>query len=130
MPAKTLLASTELARVDIPAIIDGKRELVDYFAEDRVNDLERLPLVRGRARFVGRDAVEVAGRRIRARRFILATGSRIVAPPIAGLLQTGYLVSDHVLKMKIIPAAVTVFGGGPVSTPRSSTARRPATIPS
>ena len=54
MPAKTLLSSTEKlgdvdaaagvgvtterAHVDIPAIIDRKRELVDYFAEDRRHD--------------------------------------------------------------------------------------------
>jgi pyruvate/2-oxoglutarate dehydrogenase complex dihydrolipoamide dehydrogenase (E3) component len=130
MPAKTLLASTERlgdvdnaagvgvetghTRVDIPAIIDRKRELVDYFAEDRVRDLERFALVRGRARFVARDTVEVGSRWIRAERFILATGSRIVAPPIPGLAQTGYLVSDDVLEMKTIPAAVAVLGGGPV----------------
>jgi pyruvate/2-oxoglutarate dehydrogenase complex dihydrolipoamide dehydrogenase (E3) component len=130
MPAKTLLASTERlgdvegaagvgvetdhAHVDIPAIIDRKRELVDYFAEDRVHDLERLRLVRGRARFVSRDTIEAGGRRIRAARFILATGSRIVAPPIPGLAQAGYLVSDDVLEMKAIPPAVAVIGGGPV----------------
>jgi pyruvate/2-oxoglutarate dehydrogenase complex dihydrolipoamide dehydrogenase (E3) component len=130
MPAKTLLASTERlgdvddaagvgvetgeTHVDIPAIIDRKRELVDYFAQDRMRDLERLPLVRGRARFVARDTVEVGSRWIRADRFILATGSRIVAPRIPGLQQTGYLTSDDVLEMKAIPPAVAVLGGGPV----------------
>ena len=80
MPAKTLLSSTERlgdvdaaagvgvrtehAHVDIPAIINRKRELVDYFAEDRRHDLERFPLMRGRARFTAPDAIEVAGRRI------------------------------------------------------------------
>ncbi len=130
MPAKTLLASTERlgdvdnaagvgvetdhAHVDIPAIIDRKRELVDYFAADRVRDLERFEVVRGCARFVARDAVEVAGRRICARRFILATGSRIVAPPIPGLERVGFLVSDDVLEMRSVPPAVAVLGGGPV----------------
>jgi pyruvate/2-oxoglutarate dehydrogenase complex dihydrolipoamide dehydrogenase (E3) component len=130
MPAKTLLSSTERlgdvdaaagvgvrtehAHVDIPAIINRKRELVDYFAEDRRHDLERFPLMRGRARFTAPDAIEVAGRRIRAERFVLATGSRIVAPPIRGLKESGYLTSDDVLELKAVPASIAVIGAGPV----------------
>lgn len=130
MPAKALLSSTERlgdvdnaphvgvktgnVHVDVPAIIRRKRELVDYFSEDRVHELERYELVRGCARFVARDTIEVAGRRIGAERFILATGSRIVAPSIPGLRETGYLVSDDVLELKTIPPSVAVVGGGPV----------------
>ena len=130
MPAKTLLSSTERlgevenaaavgvdvaqTRIDVPAIINRKRELVDYFAADRLHDLERFRLVRGGARFVARDAVEVAGRRITARRFVVATGSRIAAPSIPGLPEAGYLVSDDVLDATTVPASVAVIGGGPV----------------
>ncbi len=130
MPAKTLLSSTERlgdvdsaagvgvdtgpVRVDLPAIINRKRELVDYFSEDRLHELERFPLVRGSARFVARDAVDVGGRRISADRFVLATGSRVVAPPIPGLREAGFLLSDDVLEMTSVPAAVAVIGGGPV----------------
>lgn len=130
MPAKTLLSSTERlgevdrarhigveaadVHIDVPAIIKRKRELVDYFAEDRVQDLKEFPLVRGRARFIDSDTIDVDGRRITADRFIVATGSRIVAPPIAGLREAGFLLSDDVLDLKTIPASVAVIGGGPV----------------
>ena len=130
MPAKTLLSSTERlgdvenaaalgvrapeAAVDLPAIVRRKRELVDYFAEDRIRDLSTFPLVRGRARFVSPSAIDVAGRRIEALRFVIATGSAIVAPPLVGLVETGYFTSDDALEMTRAPASLAVIGGGPV----------------
>ncbi len=130
MPAKTLLSSTErlgdvdsadavgvrtgAVHVDVPAIIARKRELVEYFTQDRRHELAEYPLIRGRARFVARDAVAVGDRLIRADRFIIATGSHIVPPPIPGLADAGYLTSDDVLDLATIPASVAVLGGGPV----------------
>lgn len=130
MPAKTLLSSTERlgdveeaatlgirtqhADVDLPAIVRRKRELVDYFAEDRIHDLESYPLLRGRAHFVAPDALEVDGRRIAAERFVIATGSAVVAPPLAGLQDCGYFSSDGALEMTRVPRSLAVIGGGPV----------------
>jgi pyruvate/2-oxoglutarate dehydrogenase complex dihydrolipoamide dehydrogenase (E3) component len=130
MPAKTLFAASErlgevesadelgvhapAPRADLPAIIARKRELVEYFAEDRVAELERYPLARGWARFVAHDALEVDGRRIEAERFIIATGSHIVAPPIDGLTAAEYLTSDDALELTRVPPSLAILGGGPV----------------
>jgi pyruvate/2-oxoglutarate dehydrogenase complex dihydrolipoamide dehydrogenase (E3) component len=130
MPAKTLFAASErlgdvesaeelgvrapAPRADVPAIIARKRELVEYFAEDRVAELETYPLARGWARFVARDAIEVGGRRIAAGRFVIATGSHVVAPPIDGLVETGYLTSDDALELTRVPPSLAILGGGPV----------------
>jgi pyruvate/2-oxoglutarate dehydrogenase complex dihydrolipoamide dehydrogenase (E3) component len=130
MPAKTLLSSTqrlgtiegaaalgidsERIAVDIPKIVARKRELVDYFAEDRVLELERYPLVRGCARFVDAGAIDVDGRRIAAGRFVIATGSHIVAPAIPGLHEAGFITSDGALELTDIPPSIALIGGGPV----------------
>lgn len=130
MPAKTLLSATErlgevqrapdvgveaqAVRVDLPAIVARKRELIEYFREDRIADLEAYPLVRGAARFTSESAIDVAGRQIEAERFIIATGSHIVAPDIAGFADAGYITSDDVLELKTIPESVAIVGGGPV----------------
>jgi pyruvate/2-oxoglutarate dehydrogenase complex dihydrolipoamide dehydrogenase (E3) component len=130
MPAKTLLSSTqrlgaiegaadlgiepEHVAIDIPKILARKRELVDYFAEDRILELERYPLVRGCARFIDPGSIEVDGRRIAANRFVIATGSHIVAPAIPGLHEAGFITSDGALELTEIPPSIALIGGGPV----------------
>ncbi len=130
MPAKTLLSSTERlgdvehardvgiraseARADLRAIVARKRELTDYFAADRRDELAAFPLARGSARFVATDAIDVDGRRIEAERFVIATGSRIVPPAIDGLAACRPFTSDDALDMTAIPSSLIVLGGGPV----------------
>jgi len=130
MPAKTLLDSTERlgkvqksedldvesssVHVDVRAIVARKRELVDYFAEDRVADIQTYPLLRGRARFVARDAIMVDGKRLHAQRFIIATGSRLDASHMPCLTMGAYLSVDDALELSDIPASLAVLGGGPV----------------
>jgi len=130
MPAKALLDSTErlgkiqksedigvessTLHVNVRAIVARKRELVDYFAEDRVADLETYPLLRGRARFVARDAIIIDGKRLHAERFIIATGSRLDASEMPCLTIGAYLSVDDALELSDIPASLAVLGGGPV----------------
>ncbi len=130
MPAKAVLAATQLegevekahelgvettaVHVDLPAIIRRKRALVDYFAQDRLHELESYPLVRGDARFVAPDAIVVRGRRIVAERFVIATGASTTAPPIAGLDGVPSVTSADVMEMTRAPRSVAIVGGGPI----------------
>jgi pyruvate/2-oxoglutarate dehydrogenase complex dihydrolipoamide dehydrogenase (E3) component len=131
MPAKAVLAAvqaegqvekahdvgveTSAVHIDLPAIIRRKRALVDYFAADRLHDLDEYPLVRGDARFVAPDAILVDGtRRIVADRFVIATGAAVVPPPIDGLDGVPAITSTSVLEMTRAPRSVAVIGGGPI----------------
>ncbi|GAC1299843.1 MAG: mercuric reductase [Vulcanimicrobiaceae bacterium] len=130
MPAKTLLSSTERLgevnhaerlgvhvaeeRLELREVVARKRELVDYFAADRAHELESFPLFRGRARFVARDAIDVDGKTLRAATFVVATGSTIVDPGIAGLARDAYFTSDDALEMTRPPRTLAVIGAGPV----------------
>ena len=55
------------------------------------------------------------GKRLHADHFILATGSQIAMPPIAGLDQVTFKTSDDVLELSEIPEEVVVLGGGIVA---------------
>ncbi|BDE05778.1 mercuric reductase [Vulcanimicrobium alpinum] len=130
MPAKTLLAASEReaavqragvlgidgaqVQIDLPKLIRRKRALVDYFAEDRVHELEAYPLARGNARFVTEDAIVVGGRRVRAERFVIASGASVVAPAIPGLAEVETITSSDVLEMTRAPQRIAILGGGPV----------------
>lgn len=86
----------------------GRRDSIERFRGLGVN------VVSGRASFVARDVLEVSGRRFKARRIVLATGSRPMVPPIDGLSETGYWTHMDALRMTALPASVVVMGAGPI----------------
>ncbi len=68
----------------------------------------------GKAAFVDPHQLVVAGDPIRARRFVIATGSYPAIPPIAGLEEAGYLTNETVFLQRTRPRSLAVLGGGPV----------------
>jgi len=68
----------------------------------------------GDASFTGPRAVAVAGRALRFRRAVVATGGRPSIPPIPGLSGVPYLTSENVFDLTEQPRALLVIGGGPI----------------
>lgn len=68
----------------------------------------------GDAAFVASDAVEVAGKRLRFRRAIVATGARASAPPIPGLDTVDYLTNETLFNLTEVPKSLGVIGAGPI----------------
>ena len=101
-------------------IIERKRRLVQEFADHRRKQLEcgRFELVRGWGKFVDAHTLEVEGesqRQLRAKSFLIATGSSLKIVQIPGLMETGFLDSDTVLESAHIPKSVIMLGAGPVA---------------
>jgi pyruvate/2-oxoglutarate dehydrogenase complex dihydrolipoamide dehydrogenase (E3) component len=71
-------------------------------------------VLKGHAAFVDRHAVEVDGRRIEARRFVIATGSRPAVPPIPGLAAAPYLTNESLFDLTKLPRRLVVVGAGPI----------------
>jgi glutathione reductase (NADPH) len=67
-------------------------------------------IVRGRARLVGPQAVDVGGERLVAARILVATGGRPVVPSIPGA-ELG-VVSDAMFDLPALPRRAAVIGGG------------------
>jgi pyruvate/2-oxoglutarate dehydrogenase complex dihydrolipoamide dehydrogenase (E3) component len=68
----------------------------------------------GAARFTARDEIAVGDARVRARRFVIATGSSAVVPAIPGLEGVPYLTNETVFDNRERPAHLVVLGGGAV----------------
>lgn len=134
MPSKTLIYSAEVlhlartgrdfglrvprASADMPAVHARKNRIIAEFAKDRAMQLNsgKFDLIHGHARFVDSHTVELQdGRRIRARRFLIGTGSKVSTPPLPGLSTARYWTSDDVLELDFIPRSVIVLGGGIVA---------------
>jgi pyruvate/2-oxoglutarate dehydrogenase complex dihydrolipoamide dehydrogenase (E3) component len=69
---------------------------------------------RGEAHFVAPDALVVDGRRITARRIVIAAGSRAAVPPIPGLDSVPFRTNETAFELADRPEHLLILGGGPV----------------
>jgi pyruvate/2-oxoglutarate dehydrogenase complex dihydrolipoamide dehydrogenase (E3) component len=83
-----------------------------------------VEVIRAEARFVGRRLVEAGGKTIRARRTVLAVGSRPAAPPIDGLEDVLYFTNETIFDLKAAPSRLVVIGGGPIGLELAQAYRR------
>ena len=83
-----------------------------------------MRVLRGSARFVSPESIEVDGTRVTARRFVIATGSRPVAPPIAGLDGVPFLTNETLFLDRPLPRHLLVVGGGPIGLEMAQAHRR------
>jgi pyruvate/2-oxoglutarate dehydrogenase complex dihydrolipoamide dehydrogenase (E3) component len=78
----------------------------------------------GEAKFVGPDAIEVAGRRLAFSRAVIATGARAANLPVPGLAEVGYLTNETVFSLRELPRRLTVIGAGPIGCELAQAFRR------
>ncbi len=71
-------------------------------------------VIRAGARFIGRREVEAGDFRITARRFVVATGSSPMIPPIPGLDRVSYDTNETIFERSQLPRKLIVVGGGPI----------------
>jgi mercuric reductase len=105
---------TSQGEADMKSLIGKKADVVEELRQEKYLDLAAhygFELIHGHARFTGSDRVDVDGRELRARRFVIATGSAPWAPPIDGLDRVGYLTSTTAMELAELPGSVVVIGG-------------------
>ncbi|HEX6865274.1 MAG TPA: FAD-dependent oxidoreductase, partial [Thermoanaerobaculia bacterium] len=78
----------------------------------------------GDGRFVGPDAVEVGGKRLRFRRAVIATGGRAAVPPVPGLAEAGCLTNETIFNLTELPARLVILGAGPIGCELAQTFAR------
>src|SRR5262245_38638444 len=82
-------------------------------------------VIAGAARFKDADTVVVGDDfEIRARRFVVATGSSPAAPPIPGLVEGKYLTNESIFDLTERPAHLIVIGAGPIGLELAQAHRR------
>ena len=133
VPSKALLAAGKHAQafrtsgpfgikpatpnIDFAAAMAHVREVIQGIEpHDSVERFESLGVnvIKGAARFTSRNEVAVGERRIRAKRFVIATGSRATVPPIPGIDDTDYLTNETLFENSACPDHLIIVGGGPI----------------
>lgn len=71
-------------------------------------------VIRERARFKDAHTVVSETSEVRAKRFVVATGSRASAPPIPGLDTVPYLTNETIFSMPAQPEHLLIIGAGPI----------------
>jgi len=84
-----------------------------------------VDVFRGEARFVSPHEVEVNGQTLRAKNFVIATGSRAAIPKIEGIDTVPYFTNETIFdELKGKPESMIVLGGGPIGCELAQSFRR------
>ena len=83
-----------------------------------------VDVIFGDGRFVAPDAFEVNGRRLTAKTFVIATGSRPAVPRLPGIDATPYLTNETVFNLREPVPALIVIGAGPIGSEMAQAFRR------
>lgn len=143
VPSKALLAAGHAAaavrdgrkfgisagdpQVDFRAVHDHVHGVIAGIApHDSVERFEQLgcTVIQAAGQFTGPRELAAGDARIRARRFVIATGSSAAVPPIPGLDQVPYLTNETIFERTTCPAHLIVLGGGPIGLEMAQAHRR------
>jgi pyruvate/2-oxoglutarate dehydrogenase complex dihydrolipoamide dehydrogenase (E3) component len=143
VPSKALIAAAERAQTMRDSTDFGIRGIepeVDFAAvmahvhgviraiepNDSVERFEGLgvTVLRAEAHFTSPRDMVAGDHPIRAKLYVLATGSRPAAPPIPGLSDIAYLTNESVFELRERPRHLIVLGGGPIGLELAQAFRR------
>jgi pyruvate/2-oxoglutarate dehydrogenase complex dihydrolipoamide dehydrogenase (E3) component len=133
VPSKSLLAAAHAAvahrraplfgleqappRIDFARVQQHVRGVIDAIApndsEERFTGLG-VNVLREQARFTAPGEVIAGDTRIRAQRFVIATGSAAFVPPVPGLADLPYLTNETIFDIERLPDHLLIMGAGPI----------------
>ena len=143
VPSKALIASAKQAhmmRHGAPYGVGAVAPTVDYAAaKDHVADViatiapvdsvERFTglgvhVIQDYGRFISKTQVQAGDTIITARRFVVATGSSPLVPPIPGLADAPYHTNETIFDLREKPDHLIIIGGGPIGMELAQAHRR------
>lgn len=133
VPSKSLIAAAGLAHrmrhadkvglapvdplIDLARVMDHVRDAIRTIEpQDSPQRLRAagIDVIEAEGRFAGPGRVAAAGRDLRFRTAIIATGSQPAIPAIPGLSDRDPLTSDTVWHLDELPRRLAILGGGPI----------------
>ena len=100
---------------DFAAIIAQKRRLVVDLRQAKYVDVishhPQVRLVRGHAKLLDAQTIEVGNTRLQTKNILIATGATAALPDIPGLTTAGYLTNETAFELESLPESLIVLGG-------------------
>ncbi len=143
VPSKALLAAAATAQamrhdtgfgitpvepdIDFAAVKDHVARTIATIAP--VDSQERFEglgvrVIRDWGAFTSATTLKAGNVEITARRFVIATGSRPLVPPIPGLDSAPYLTNETIFALRERPSHLIIIGGGPIGMEMAQAHRR------
>ncbi len=133
VPSKTLLHSAKVARtmrdaerfgiapvtphISIAAVMQRVGKVIQSIEPNDSPERFRglgVDVILAEGKFLDTHTFEANGRKITAKNFVIATGSRPGVPPIPGLADLPYLTNETVFNLKEDVPSLIVIGAGPI----------------
>lgn len=133
VPSKSLLAAAKAAHaftradrfgiqnvtptVDFAAVMAHVAEVIARIApHDSVERFTRLgvTVLPGHAAFIDKSTMKVGETEVKARYFVVATGSSPAVPPVPGLADVPFLTNETIFSLKEKPDHLVIIGAGPI----------------
>jgi pyruvate/2-oxoglutarate dehydrogenase complex dihydrolipoamide dehydrogenase (E3) component len=143
VPSKTLLKSARIAhqmrhakrwaldpaspQPDIGRVMERVSRVIEGIEPNDSPERFRglgVDVIFGSGAFAGPDVFEVDGRRLTARTFVIATGSRPAIPHLPGLETTAYLTNETIFNLREPVPHLIVVGAGPIGCEMAQAFRR------
>jgi len=105
----------EIKKIDFGAIMERMRKNRSEGQKEtreEISQSEDLDFYEGECHFTEDYTLEVNGEKIRGKKIFIASGSRLLIPPIKGLDTVDYLTNESVLELKERPDSLIIVGGG------------------
>jgi pyruvate/2-oxoglutarate dehydrogenase complex dihydrolipoamide dehydrogenase (E3) component len=134
MPTKALLYAAEVKHLaehaatwglhagkvsfDFARVMARKNLMIKDFADFRAQQLNagKFKFVRAKASFLDAHTVQLSpGKKLTAKHFVIATGSRVAPAPWPQLNDVGCLTSDDAVALKTLPKSLIILGGGAIA---------------
>jgi len=143
IPSKAMLHASEfydaaangtMAKMGIKVTAELDLDTMHGQRRDAVNQLtggieylfkkNKVEWLKGRASFTGKDSVEIAGKTVRAKNIVIATGSSVTPLPGVTVDQKVIVDSTGALELAKVPQHLGVIGGGVIGLELGSVWRR------
>lgn len=114
--------------IDFPAVMERMRKIRSDISHNdsaqRFQNQLEVDVFLGEGHFLRRDSIEVAGKILRFKKAVIATGARAANLNIPGLEEAGYLTNENVFNLTEKPQRLAVIGAGPIGCELAQTFQR------
>jgi len=87
-------------------------------------EAEGINVIFGSPHFLDSHTIEINGKKVSSKKFVVCTGSHPFVPPIKGLQEIPYLTNETIFDLESLPERMIILGAGPIGIELSAALNR------